>query len=161
MSPTPEEIRELWDKQALLELVLRVSRAVDRCDGELLLSCYWDDAVDDHGVYKGNVRGLLEHLRKKTMVPTNGPIQHAITNALFEIRGEVAFGESYGESRNVEQDGAVTLALARYVDRFERRDGEWRIIQRRVILESARPGFDRSHFTMGSRDRSDPSYERE
>ena len=155
-----DALTELLDKQALTELVGRLSRAVDRADGELLLSCYWEDAHDDHGTYKGDPRGFLEHLRKKTMDPTTGPVQHAISNLLFEIDGDVAYGEIYVESRSVQPDGTVARGLARYVDRYERRGGEWRIALRRVILESARPGFDLSAFVQGSRDRGDPSYER-
>jgi hypothetical protein len=158
--PSECELQELWDKQALKELIVRVARAIDRCDEELLLSCYWPDAFDDHGVYKGEPVGFLAHLRKKTMVPSNGPIQHSITNALFDVAGDSAYGESYGESRSVDADGQVSRGLARYVDRYERRNGQWRISHRRVILESARPGFDVSDFTVGTRDRSDPSYER-
>jgi ketosteroid isomerase-like protein len=157
---TDADLRELLDKQALTELVTRLSRAVDRCDEELLLSCYWEDALDDHGAYKGDPRGFLEHLRKRTMDPTTGPLQHAISNLLFELDGDQAYGEVYVESRAVAPDGTVQRGLARYVDRYERRDGDWRVAHRRVILESARPGFDRSAFLQGARDRSDASYER-
>jgi ketosteroid isomerase-like protein len=155
------QLRELLDKQELADLVVRASRAIDRCDEELLLSCYHDDAFDDHGTYKGDPRGLVAYLRRRTMDPVNGPVQHAITNSLFDVRGDVAYGETYGESRWVSEDGGVQRGLCRYVDRFERRDGMWRIAHRRVILESARPGFDTSDFVQGARDRTDPSYDRD
>lgn len=160
MSAAEADVRLLLDKLALHELIVKVARAVDRADEDLFLSCYWPEAHDDHGVYKGSPSGLLEHLRRRTMDPSFGPVQHAVTNALFEVSGNVAYGESYGESRVVDHDGNVSRGLCRYVDRFERRDGEWRIIDRRVILEGARPGFDVSAFVCGSRSRSDPSYER-
>lgn len=155
-----EVLRLLADKQELTDLVYRACRAVDRADGDLLLSCYWLDAVDDHGSYKGGPAGLLEHLRKRVMDPTFGPVQHSITNLLIHVDGDIAYGEAYGEGRIPRKEGGADRSLARYVDRYERRNGEWRIIHRRVILESARPGFDTSDFAQGSRDRSDPSYER-
>lgn len=160
MSNRVDELQMLLDKQALTELVTRLSRAVDRCDGELLLSCYHEDAFDDHGTYKGDPAGFLAHLKNGTMDPRRGPVQHAISNSLFEVDGDIAWGETYVQSRAVTADGGLTMGMARYVDRFERRNGEWRLAHRRVILEAARPGFDTSDFVAWARDRSDPSYER-
>src|SRR3954470_18611345 len=87
-----ELLQELLDKQQLYELLARYCRAVDRADGELLLSCYHPDATDDHGTCKGSPAELLAYLRRGTMNPevTPGPMQHAITNALFEVDGDVA-----------------------------------------------------------------------
>jgi ketosteroid isomerase-like protein len=155
------QIQSLLDKQELTELVTRVSRAVDRCDEELLLSCYHPDAFDDHGTFKGNPKEFLAYLKRGTMIPTNGPVQHSLSNLLFEIDGDVAWGEIYVQSRMVNKGGKVDQGMARYIDRYERRDGDWRIAHRRVILEAARPGFDTSAFVAGSRDRNDPSYSRE
>ena len=157
---TDPAIQELLDKQALLEVVTRYCRAVDRCDAELLLSVYHEDAWDDRGTFKGRPTEFLARLQELMMnqEKTPGPVQHTITNALFEVDGDVAYGETYVEARVV-QHGEVERGMARYVDRFERRNNEWRIAHRRVILEKARPGGV-SDFLGGSRDRSDPSYER-
>ena len=43
------ELTELLDKQAIAELVLNYSRAVDRQDLKLLRSLYTKDGIDDHG----------------------------------------------------------------------------------------------------------------
>ena len=161
---TADPIRELLDKQALHELVLRYCRAVDRADEELLLSCYHPDAFDDHGSFRGGPAEFAEHLRGGTLNPEIqvGPVQHALTNAVFEVRGDVAYGESYVEVRRTLADGRLERAMGRYVDRFERRDGEWRIAHRRVLLESAvAAGYDPADFTPSRRDRGDVSYERE
>ena len=155
-----DELRVLLDQQELASLVTRVCRAVDRCDEELLLSCYHPDAIDDHGSVKGSPTDLLAHLRKATMDPARGPVQHSVTNMLFDVRGDEAWGESYVESRVVMPDGTLQVGMGRYVDRYQRRQGEWRIAHRRVILEASRPGFDTSDFVQGRRDRTDPSYER-
>jgi len=140
--------------------VTRYARAVNRCDGDLLLSCYWEDAHEDHGAFKGGPEEFLAYLRRRTLDPSAGPMQHAVSNMLFEVRADVAYGEVYVESRSVQPDGTTQRGLGRYIDRYERRGGEWRIASRRVILEAARPGFDLSRFVQGSRDRDDPSYER-
>ena len=49
-----QAIQELLDKQALHEIAMRYTRAIDRPDRELLLSLYHDDAIDHHGtMFKG------------------------------------------------------------------------------------------------------------
>ena len=49
--------------------------------------------------------------------------------------------------------------LGRYIDRWERRDGSWRIIHRRYVHDFDQTGPATGEFeTMGKRDRSDPSY---
>ena len=156
----PSAIRELLDKQALFELVIRYCRAVDRADAELFLTCYHPDAYDDHGNFKGNPAEFLAHLKRGTMNPAAGPVQHSISNAVFSINGDVAYGEAYFQTRSVTPEGQSVASFGRYVDRFEWRNGEWRIANRRCILEHARPGFDKSLFVQGTRDRSDPSYKR-
>jgi hypothetical protein len=57
---------------------------------------------------------------------------------LIEVDGDVARSESYLVAyHRVEHDGREfdSLLGARYVDRFERRSGEWRIAQRSVIVD--------------------------
>ena len=155
-------IQELLDKQALNELVVRWCRAIDRCDEELLRSTYHDDAIDEHGPFVGSGAAFVEHTKlhgSMNLEKRPGPVQHSVTNTLFEVDGDVAYGECYVEVRTV-QDGHLARAVARYVDRFERRSGEWRIAHRRVVLESATAGYGVAAFTPGFRDRRDPSYER-
>jgi hypothetical protein len=54
--------------------------------------------------------------------------------------------------------------FGRYLDRFERRDGEWRIAHRKVIFDSmrSRPSQEvpiKPNWIRGQRDSSDPIYE--
>ena len=165
--PTPDVsnplLQELLDKQALNELVVRVCRAVDRADVELLRSCYHQDAIDDHGSFVGTVDELIDFMGTRSLAPErrSSPIQHSITNTLFEIHGDVAYGESYVEARRVDEGRLWIEGLGRHIDRYERRDGQWRISHRRVVLEYAGEGFEVSDFAVGYRDRRDPSYRRQ
>jgi hypothetical protein len=158
--PSPSELRELVDRQQLYELLTRYCRAIDRVDEELLLSCYHPDAEQDHGAYKGDIPGLVEHLRGRAMNAEKGPLQHVIANCRFELEGDVAFGESYIRTVMTDAAGAALLGFGRYVDRFERRGGEWRIANRQVIIDVPRAGMDPDEFVRGYRDRRDPSYQR-
>jgi hypothetical protein len=48
------KLRALVDKDEIRDVLYRYSRAVDRCDRELLASSYWPDAGDNHGFFVGN-----------------------------------------------------------------------------------------------------------
>jgi ketosteroid isomerase-like protein len=149
------QIAYLVDLEALRDVLLRYCRGIDRCDEELLLSAYHPDAYDDHaGFFQGKavdfVRLVMGEYKDKP------PTQHVVTNARFEIDGDVAFGESYVVMRSADPDGPHPAAFARYVDRFERRDGEWRISYRRLVHEWDGTGTD--GYGGSRRDRLDPSY---
>ena len=159
------EIQELLDKQALYEVVARYCRAVDRVDEELLRTVYWEDAIDEHGPLVGNVDDFIEEHRNGgswSGEKLAGRVQHVITNSLFDVRGDVAYGETYVEVRRVAAGERLFIeGFARQIDRFERRNGEWRIAHRKILLEYAGEGRDLSKFLHGTRDRSDASYERD
>jgi hypothetical protein len=171
------ELQLLLDKQALHEVLMRYCRGVDRMDPELIASVFHPDAIDDHGIFSST--------RRDDFVEWVIPFQarftvtaHMMTNEYYEVFGDVAFGEAYAimYSEIPPADGnppQLIKTTGRYVDRFERRDGEWRIAHRRLIIESDETAnlvdhstdlrgeeFDRSAFVQGTRDRSDPSYDR-
>jgi hypothetical protein len=156
---TDDDLQELLDKEAINDLLIRWCRGVDRLDEELILSCYHPDAYDDHGMVRGSPAELVTWL--KTTADRVAFMEHKLSNVYLEIDGDVAFGECYS-ALHLQQGDIFGEAYSRFIDRFERRDGEWRIARRRVTLEWASPelGFDRSHFVAGRRDRGDPSYER-
>lgn len=152
------DLRALLDRQQLYELVTRYCRAIDRADDELLLSCYHADARQEHGSYSGPIPGLLEHLHGRAMNPARGPLQHRVSNCRFELQGDIAFGETYVSTVMTDAHGAQQLGFGRYVDRFERREQEWRIALRQVIIDVPRAGMDAEEFVAAYRDRRDPSY---
>jgi hypothetical protein len=151
-----DETQILLDERAIHELLTRYSRGVDRCDEELLRSCYHPDATDDHGWYKGLG---TDFAREVVARHKGGPhTQHAISNVRLDVRGDVAYGETYVTLRTTGPDGELVSGFGRYIDRFERRGGEWRIADRKVTLEGAPPGRDLSMFLQATQDRTDPSY---
>jgi hypothetical protein len=161
---------ELLDKQALHELLVRYCRAVDRCDAELLASVYHPDAEEDHGLYRGGIPEFVDWvLGRQRRIQSS---MHCILNEYFEVDGDVAHGESYwmwcarpARVAGRPEDDPRTLVTTggRYIDRFERRSGEWRIARRRVVLEFDRVLHDveplTEGFLVGRRDRDDISYE--
>lgn len=159
---------ELLDKQACVELVYRLARAIDRCDEDLLRSLFHPDATDDHGVFHGTAAGFADwvmpvlHGMKRT--------QHCIANVLIEVDAGTAFGESYFTAHHAlpQPEGAdlYMVAAGRYLDRFERRDGTWLFAHRQACYDwnAAAPSsdsWDRSApgaWTFGQRGEADASY---
>lgn len=163
-----EEMRRFLDEEAIRKVHLRYCRGIDRMDLDLVRSCYHPDAIDDHGEFVGGVDEFIAYAREN--LPNFLSTSHCVCNQLVEVDGDTAFAEHYGiafhrlpaGADGIEKDWIATI---RYVDRFERRDGEWRIAHRRSIVDSDRinPVGETMvpHGTMaGARDRSDPSYDR-
>lgn len=159
-----DNLQLLLDRQAIADCVARYARGIDRADPDLVASCYHEDALDDHGEWVGPGWGLagwaLE--RQSSLVRT----QNHITTHSVDIDGDTAHGETYFLVVSRAKTGTVMLSSGRYVDRFERRHGEWRIAARVCIVESIveTPGVDMSRRDelqgQSARDRSDLSYRR-
>jgi len=131
-----DAVEELLAQQEIRDVLARFCRGVDRGDVELVRSCYHADAYDDHGSYKGDVDGLCEAVH--ALVRHTVRTQHTLGQTLVELDGEAATAESYvtAHHRLPARDGRPESDLfvgARYLDRFERREGEWRIARRGVV----------------------------
>src|SRR5215207_1086948 len=87
--------RTVIDQQHIRDVIYRYCRGIDRCDYELVRSCYHPDAIDDHGDYVGDIEGFLDHVRQG--LPRFERTMHFIGNVLVEVdaRGQRARAESY------------------------------------------------------------------
>ncbi|HEX9396017.1 MAG TPA: nuclear transport factor 2 family protein, partial [Burkholderiales bacterium] len=89
---------------------------------------------------------------------------HFNTNVLIEFQSkERAFVETYVLVLQRFRDRRVT-ASARYLDRFEKRDGQWRVVHRTLVFGdlvpepmAEPPGFP-SEFTVQKHNMSDVLY---
>jgi hypothetical protein len=132
-------LEELIAKQEIFELSARYMRGLDRLDGALQRTVFHDDATTDYGFFKGNAddfvafaqRALASHLAN----------HHMLGQALIEIDGDVAHGEVYFQAfHRIIEDGAEKdlIISGRYVDRYERRDGVWKIAARAEVNDWSR-----------------------
>ncbi|BCN70975.1 hypothetical protein RE943_44480 [Prescottella equi] len=131
----------LIDKQEITEVLYRYARAVDRKDFDRVADCYFPDAIDNHGGYIGTVAGLIEDMKSRHA--TIDSSLHYVTNVLIDLDGDTADVESYC-LYYLRQAPAVAggpqsraTVKCRYVDRFERRDGQWRIADRIVVFDES------------------------
>ncbi len=137
MSERDPEVQVLLDKQEIYEVLCTYTRGLDRLDRDLLESVYHPGAIHEHAsVFKGSATDFIE-----TAVNTLskiGPTNHYMHNLLIDVEGDVAHTELYGVAfQRIEKDGEPydCLVGARAMDRFERRDGTWKIAHRRTILD--------------------------
>ena len=139
MTLTPEQTARLLaaaDRQDITACVYSLARAIDRCDKALLTRCFHEDATDDHGAFKGTAAEfsdwVMEELKKFERT------QHLICNINITLNGEKAASEAYFLAHHVipAPDGKLDMiAAGRYLDRFERRGGEWRIAHRHAVYD--------------------------
>jgi hypothetical protein len=118
----------LADKSELHELALRYARAIDRRDRALLLACYHPDAIDHHGaVFRGDPVAYADW--QPQIMAQFAVTAHYIMNTLYCVDGDDAQGELYfvAYHRTIGPPPRDVVVGGRYLDRYQRRAGEWRI----------------------------------
>lgn len=130
------QLREALDKQALHDLTMLYCRAVDRHDIALLPQVFHDDAEIQHGDFTGTPDAFAQHV--PALFGGAECTYHCVGNSLFRIDGDRAWGELYALiyfSRR--EDGALLDSLlgSRFVDQYARRDGQWKIARRQLVMD--------------------------
>ena len=164
-------LRELIDRQDIWSLLLRYARGLDRLDRDLIRSCYWDDAIDDHHSFIGSPDEFIDWAFDGSMDST---VQHhGIGNHVCEIDGDNAYAETHYTFVGTHTAAPHMLSFGRYIDHFQRRNGVWKMANRVTVIEKnfalvEYPGDDwiragdTSHGPLlpATRDRDDLSYQR-
>lgn len=139
------------DRIAIEDCLTRYSHAVDRYDPELLRGVYWPDATDDHVFVRGGRDQAVEWIMES--VKSQDQAMHSLSNMLIRIEGSEARVETYFNSyhRVRGRDGTPKdiLMAGRYLDRMEKRDGEWRIADRKVAMDWWRNFSDSADWHRG------------
>lgn len=165
---TEDFIEDLQHRTEIHHALLRYCRGLDRQDYDLVRSAYHEDAYDDHGMYQGDIPGLIAWMQARHV--TVEQCMHEISNCFIERKGDQAVVESYSAAYQrytvpatdaAEATKEQVIASVRFVDRFERRGGEWKIAHRTVVFEAARIEkvafeFPPPGWTTHRRDGEDP-----
>jgi hypothetical protein len=161
-------LRELKARADIHQVLARLARALDRCDRALALSAYHEDGWDAHGSFNGPAAEFVEwaiDTQSNHFLWTS----HYITNIYIELDGDKAAVETYVQViMRFERDGGLfdLAGCGRYLDRFECRDGVWKIAHRQVIgdwnrvdpvVEQMADGLVQQ-LVRGTRAPDDPSY---
>jgi hypothetical protein len=133
---TDAELRRAIDIQAIREVCMRYCRAVDRLDSDELPHVFHDDATVAYGTYDGPTSGFIANTFAHIL--TMERTFHCLGNQLIEVDGDDATGEIYVFAYISEtQEGELTdtLLVGRYLDRYQRRDGVWKISHRAFVMD--------------------------
>lgn len=158
------------DRIAIQDCLVRYCRGIDRGDADLVRSVWWPDSTADYGGYKGPGADFGDHA-VASLNKSYQATQHTILNSTVELDGDVAHTETYIHAYHLSkvadgQQQTVFLFAGRYLDRLEKRDGEWRIAQRVLLYDfdwvepvgGKMPAEWSSKFNQGRRDNGDLSY---
>ena len=146
------DLELLLAERAITRVILEYSRAVDRCDFDTLAECYWPEGTDDHGSFKGSASDFVEW--NKGTLGRFDITNHFLGNILVDVDldADRARAETYAVAyhRYTDADGQLTDMTAglRYVDVFERRGTDWRILERVIAYSWRRtdPAIEASGF---------------
>jgi len=172
------QVAYLKDRKDIFDVMKRYTRGADRHDKDLVRSAFWPDATISleapmaRDAYVDWEEGVLSGYASH---------QHHVTGQTVDIDGDTAHVESYvvyflvPRDRSADTVGPATLGHAltsektrlgsgRYIERWERRNGEWKIFVRDYVEDLALLGDTVDLCTnggcLGSWDRNDLSYAR-
>jgi hypothetical protein len=138
MNAITEEMENLLEREKIRECIVRLARGEDRRDAELIRASYWQDSTTDYGVFVGSFEKYLAWV-----VPGSPAIpvtQHILGQSVTDLnlKGDRALVETHVTSYhrvNMGKEERDTVIGGRYLDRLERRAGEWRIAHRVMLYD--------------------------
>ncbi len=153
-------LTQLSDLESIRNVAKLYCRGVDKLDIETMKLVYWPEATGDHGVFDGNAWQFWEMCMDVNQAWR--ATLHCIYNHSVELDddGVHARGEIYNITHLFKGDSAeLETWYGRYLDEYEKRGDEWRIIRRvgvhdgSTVTESPTWDMDTSVFRQGSFDR--------
>jgi len=169
---TVRDQARLADEHAITEIIHMHCRGVDRADETALKLCYWPEATVSYGAEPAPAHPFCEDL--VPAIKAFAQTHHLVSNILVDFPDSsnpaLATVESYliafhylKDSQG--QDSEMTY-LGRYLDRFEKRGNQWKIMQRTPVMswsQNAATTHDDQHPALAALTRAgrypfDPVY---
>ncbi|MGI9622680.1 MAG: nuclear transport factor 2 family protein [Acidimicrobiales bacterium] len=160
------ELEDLKAKAAIEDALHSYCRGIDRCEPEAIKAAFHEDGeLVDYGSAERQLAGPFAEYAAKKLHETYIATQHRITNTKIERSGDNALAETYILAFHVQEtsDGKVLHTFnGRWLDTFERRNGDWRIAERVLRMDwSRRDPWNEDmagNYITGARDSSDVLY---
>lgn len=133
----------LADRAQIQDVMYRYCRAIDRQQLHELETVFHADATTDNGHFVGTIPDFVEAVRNRhALIPQ---AFHMVANILIDfLAADRAFVESYclafehhltGGSEQIPDAPVDRIVRVRYCDIFERREGQWKVAERIVVLD--------------------------
>ena len=137
-SDMAERLEALEARNKITDVLLAYARANDRKDEDLLRSCFWPESTHRHGRFDGTSTDFIGFAFG--IISSLHYAAHHISNISVEVDGDRGFSECYYFAHHrrpaAEEAGEQDAFFeGRYIDIHERRDGVWKIIQRRGVSD--------------------------
>lgn len=130
------DLTTVIDREAIRDVITRVARGEDRRHAALLKSAFWPDARVDLAVFAGSFDEYFGWV-----VPGADAILntlHTLGQSMIALREDSAKVETHVTSYHRIDTGSEerdTVIGGRYLDRLEKREGEWRIASRVMLYD--------------------------
>jgi hypothetical protein len=129
------EVEKLLIKEQLHELEMAYCRGIDRRDSELIRSIFFADAIEDHGdAWQGTGYEWVDYIFSGYLAQFE-VTAHYVLNEWYKVKGDKAEGETHRISYHRRPNGEEVTAGSRTFNRYECRDGVWRIAYRGVTRD--------------------------
>jgi len=132
-------LKQLCDRAAIHDLIMRYARGVDHRDLALVESCFAPAAGYEGGLGVGTIDVALAALRER--MQRYQATMHFMANQLVELRGDRAHCETCAlvyHRLQADEDGQDYIVGVRYLDDLERHGDGWWIVHRTARLEFQR-----------------------
>ncbi len=141
-SPSPSELQQLLDKEAIRELVYQYAEGIDRRDGDLLATLFTPDCMLHYAAdYDEPASTLIDNWRPDKPSPFL-VTHHHVGNIRVTFPGN-------GEARSItylhavhkaKRDGQIVdeMIRSRYLDRLVKFQGRWRFAERWIVYDWSR-----------------------
>ena len=130
------ELEALLDRERIRDRLARLARGEDRRDAALISAAFWPEARLDFGVFEGGFDAYLAWVVPGADAIAN--THHVLGQSVIDLDGDAARAETQVISYHRVDMGAGdrdTCIGGRYLDRFEKRAGEWRIAGRTMLYD--------------------------
>ena len=137
MSSDTQQRMEAWlDRLDIIDCITRLARGEDRRNEKLIRSSFSPNAIIDMGVFRGTFDQYLEWV-----VPGDPALPvtlHTLGQSFIQLDGETALAETPVNSYhrvNTGEEERDTAIGGRYLDKLEKRDGSWCIVERTLLYD--------------------------
>lgn len=136
------EWERMLAERACTRILHAYCRALDWQDHAGLADLFWPDAEIDLGFFTGTGTQAVEFLM--ATAARSERRFHATSNIVLRVEGTSVYVDSccitHAVGRSDEEALGWQMFFGRYLDRLEFRNGEWRFVERRFLLNGYHAG---------------------